>query len=555
MNPAAPNLSLIGRIARLVSILLLMYWGTFALVCPVMTIDAQIYNLARVELALRDGLFDNRFFTSVFHVIYPWTFDAVHLPFLLWGWGYALPSFLCLAGTCLAIHPMIRARFGFDAAWTAVLALLALPCLVYQATATKNDLALLFAGAVWVYARWRWQREHADWHLIWMVLAIAFMSGAKTTGVIPAAALAGWTLWELRRSGPLLTRALFGLAAAGLSFGSLETYVENARQYGHPLGPPALLRRASNTAGVKGTAANLIRHTAGAVYLGQTDFSGAPSPSTWFSGGTRRLLAATALTDAGNDRHSPDLNLYLHQSGLEELSGYGPVGTLAMLAMLAGAFYWKNRRHVWWQLAVAGLLGLMLISSTIGYTPWAKRYLLPWFALGTLSVVCLLWESNAPWRVGLRWGFLVLAAFSSLAAPLWSFNRGPRALLDAFRDRERLETSAYPVVGQVRESLRRLHRDTPAGRIFIVTHDETVLLPLLTDQALAVLPVTRAGFQDLLDRGNVKTGDLAVFESPIQLAELVLIETVTAPNVFSFRDTRSQYIYRFTPPVSPDPRP
>lgn len=555
MNPAAPNLGLIGRIARAVSVLLLTYWGAFALACPALTIDAQMYNLARIELALRDGLFDNRFFTSVFHVLYPWAFDAVHLPFLLLGWGFALPSFLCLAGTCLAIHQMIRAHFGSDAAWTAVLALLALPCLVYQATATKNDLALLFAGAVWTYARWRWRRENDDRHLIWMVLAIGFMFGAKTTGIMPAAALALWTLWELRHRRTLLTRTLVGLAAAGLSFGSLETYVENARQYGHPLGPSALLRRASNTGGVKGTAANLIRHTAGAIYLGQTDFSGAPSPSSWFSDATRRLLAATGLTDAGADRHSPDKNLYLHQSGLEELSGYGPVGTLAMLAMLSGAVSWKSRRHAWWWLAVAGLLGLLLISSTIGYTPWAKRYLLPWFALGTLSVVCLLWGSNTPWHAGLRWGFLVLAAFSALAAPFWSFNRGPRALLDAFRDRERLETSAYPVVGLVRESLRRLHHADPAGRIFIVTHDESVLLPLLTDRALAVLPVTRAGFQDLLDQGFVKAGDLAVFESPVALATLILLETVTAPNVFSFRDTRSQYIYRFTPPAPPNPRP
>lgn len=554
MNPAAPNLGLIGRIARAVSVLLLTYWGAFALVCPALTIDAQMYNLARIELALRDGLFDNRFFTSVFHVLFPWTFDAVHLPFLLLGWGFALPSFLCLAGTCLAIYPMIRARFGFDAAWTAVLALLALPCLVYQATATKNDLALLLAGAVWTYARWRWRRENDDRHLIWMVLAIGFMFGAKTSGIIPAAALALWTLWELRRRGPLLTRTLVGLAAVVILFGSIETYVESTRQFGHPLGPPALLRRLSNSDGASGAAANFIRHAARNVYVGQTDFSDGQRSVERLSAATRRLLDWLELTDAGADPRFSDSSLFLHQSGLEELAGYGPLGTVALLIMLPAAVWWRPA-CLSWRLALTGLLGLVFSSLSIAYTSWANRYLLPWFALGTLSAVCLLWGSNTPWRARLRWGFLVLAAFSALAAPFWSFNRGPRALLDAFRDRERLETSAYPVVGLVRESLRRLHHDDPAGRIFIVTHDESVLLPLLTDRALAVLPVTRAGFQDLLDQGFVKAGDLAVFESPVALATLILIETVTAPNVFSFRDTRSQYIYRFTPPAPPNPRP
>ncbi len=549
MSPDAPSLGPLGRVARGVALVLLAYWGVFAAVCPVLTIDAQMYNLARVELAFRDGLFDNRFFTSVFHVMYPWTFDAVHLPFLLLGWGCALPSFLCLAGTCLAVHPMVRTRFGSDAAWTAVLALLALPCLVYQATSTKNDIALLFAGAVWAYARWRWLRERDNRHLVWMMLAAGFMAGAKTTGLVPAAVLSAWTLWDFRTVRPLLLRGAFGLAGAWLLFGSVETYVENTRQFGHPLGPTALLRRASNPAGLHGAAANLIRHAAGGIYAGQTDFSGAPSPAGRLTEATRRLLDAAGLTDAGADRRFPDHGLFLHQSGLEELSGYGPMGTLAMMLMLAAGLWWR-RSTVWWPLAFAGLLGLLFSSATIAYTPWSNRYLLPWYALGILAVVCLLWESAPRWRAGLRWSFVGLAALCAGAAPIWSFNRGPGALLDSFRDRERLETSAYPVVGLARDSLRRLRQAAPDCRIFIVTHDETVLLPLLTDRSLAALPTTLAGFRDLLEHHQLLPGDLAVLEAPLDLPSLALVGKVTAPNVYSFSDTRSQYIYRFTPPPS-----
>lgn len=551
MNPAAPSPGQAGRLARSVAVGLLAYWGLFALVSPVLTIDSQMYNLARIELAFRDGLFDNAFFTSIFHIIFPWSFDAVHLPFLLLGWGHALPSFLCLAATCHVVLTMARARFGPDAAWAAVLGLLALPCVVYQATATKNDLALLAAGTVWVYARWRRRHERSAWHLLWMVLAIGLLAGAKTTGVIPAAALSLWTLWELRGDGVLWLRTAAGLMVALLLWGSVETYVESARQYGHPLGPEPLLRRLSNRDGPRGAAANFVRHVAGGIYVGPTDFSPDQRVVASLSAATRAVLDRFGLTDAGTDPRFPDERLFLHQSGLEELSGYGPLGTAALLVMLAAGLWWR-RSAVWWRLAMAGLLGLLLASTTVAYTPWTNRYLLPWYALGTIATACLLWETAARGSGLLRWCFILIAAASAVAAPFWSFNRGPRDLLDSFLARERLETSAYPVVGLVRDRLRRLRADSPDRRIYVMTHDESVVLPLLTDPGLGVLLVTPAGFDDLQRQQRLAAGDFLVFETPVASAMFTLVETVTAPDVFSFSDTRSQYIYRFTPPSATD---
>lgn len=87
MTTEAPALSWTGRVARAVSLLMFAYWGLYALLAPVTNIDSQMYNLARLELALRGGLFANPYFTSVFHVMHPWGFDAVHLPFMALGWG------------------------------------------------------------------------------------------------------------------------------------------------------------------------------------------------------------------------------------------------------------------------------------------------------------------------------------------------------------------------------------------------------------------------------------------------------------------------------------
>ena len=71
----------LGRVARVISLVMLGYWALFALLAPVMTVDSQMYNLARIHLVAEGGLFGNALFTSVFHVIMPWGFDAVHLPF------------------------------------------------------------------------------------------------------------------------------------------------------------------------------------------------------------------------------------------------------------------------------------------------------------------------------------------------------------------------------------------------------------------------------------------------------------------------------------------
>lgn len=557
MTADAPPLSVLGRIARFFAWGALAYWGVYALVAPVTTIDAQMYNLARLELAARGGLFGNGYFTSVFHVIFPWSFDAVHLPFLRLGWGYSLPSFCCLAGTCFVVFKLVRARFGAEAAWVAVVSLLSLPCLVYQGSSTKNDIPLLFCGAVWSYARWRWRREARGVHLVWMVLAIGFMAGAKTTGLLYGFILALWTLWELRGSRRFARRVGGGLVGAVLLFGSVETYVESARIYGHPFGPPALLHRLGNHDGVRGGAANLIRHLGGGIYAGPTSFRDGQVAATAVSGAARKLLGWLRLTDAGTDPRFRDRTLFFTQSGLEELSGFGPVGMLAVATMLGAGVRWRPRER-WWQLAGAAFLGLCVVSLTVAYNQWTNRYLISWYALGTVAVVCALWERESPWARTMRRGFLAVVGAGVIAAPLLSFNRGPAALRAAVWDRERFETGAFPLVGKIRERLRRLRAGTPAARVYFVVSDESVVLPILEDESLDALLVTPAQFRRMAEQGFLADGDLVTQESVTAWPFLARVEEVSAPNVYSDHGTVSRWIYRVvkSTPSKPDhPRP
>lgn len=543
MNEAMPPLSPLGRVARILFWGGFAYWAVYALVAPVTTIDSQMYNLARLELAARGGLFDSDYFTSVFHVITPWSYDAAHFPFMRLGWGCALPGFLCLTGTLFVVFSMLRSRFGPDAAWVGAASLLALPCLVYQGASTKNDIPILFCGAVWAYARWRWRREGRGTHLVWMVFAIGFMAGAKTTGVVYGFILALATFWELRQRRDLVLRVAGGLVAVGILVGSVETYVESTRIYRHPLGPPALQQRLSNRDGLRGGAANLIRHFGGGIYFGPTDFSEGQATAWAVSGAARRALAALGLADAGTEPRFRDQRLFFAQTGMEELSGFGPLGTLALLVVVVAIFYWRPRSQ-WWRLAMCSLLGFGLVSVTLAYHSWMNRYLISWYALATLALVCALWENEGPKVRLARAAVLAFVAFGVIAAPLQSFNRGPSALVAALTDRERLETSAFPIEGRMRERLRALRSQTPASRIFMVVHDESVILPILEDKKLAATFVAPATLLRLAQAGRLAAGDLVVLESGSPPPFLAEIEEVSAPNVFSRNGIVTQRIYR-----------
>jgi 4-amino-4-deoxy-L-arabinose transferase-like glycosyltransferase len=542
----------LGRFARTIAWVALGYWGLYALVAPVTTIDSQMYNLARVELAARGGLFNNDYFTSVFHVIFPWSYDAVHLPFLRLGWGYALPGFFCLIGICRVVFFLVRERYGADAAWVAVVSLLAMPCLAYQGSSTKNDIPILFCGAVWVYARSRWRREGRGMHLVWMVLSLGFMTGVKSSGLIYGGLLALATLWELRGRPELAGRAVAGLLGALLLFGSVETYVESARIYGHPLGPPQLIHRLRNHDGVRGGLANLVRHGAASVYVGPTHFGGGQDAAWALAGAARKALAALGLTDAGTDPRFPDHRLFFTQSGLEELSGYGPIGTLAVAVMLGACFYWRPRAP-WWQLAVAALAGFGLVSMTVAYNSWTSRYLVSFYALGTVALVCALWAREDTWRRPLRWACLALAGASVVAAPLLSFNRQPADLLASLMEREQVETGTVPVIGKAREALRRLRALAPASRVYYVVSDESAVLPILADEQLDAVLVTPAVFRRLAEQGSLAPGDLVLQENEAPLPSLALVETVTAPNVFSENLTLTRWIYRVVAPAATGP--
>jgi hypothetical protein len=327
--------------------------------------------------------------------------------------------------------------------------------------------------------------------------------------------------------------------------GSVETYVETARAYGHPLGPPAYMRTLRNSDGLKGGVANLSRYVAGSIYVGPV-MPGAPGATNPVVTAEQSFLAWSGLFNLGNAARMNDRTLFFAQSGFEELSGFGPVGTAAMVTLLASVLWWRPRAP-WWRLGAAAFAGLTLVSFTVGYSFWGTRYLSPWYAVATVACVCALWEIPAAGGRFLRGVFVVGALASALAAPGLSFNRGPAALVASVVDRERFETVNYPLIGKVRERLRELRQAHPASHVFFVVCEDSVVLPILEDPRLDATVVTPPRFASLVAGGQVKAGDLVITDGPIGAARLAPLEEVSAPDRYSKGMLRTQVIYRAGP--------
>jgi hypothetical protein len=537
----ARGLTWSGQLARMLAWASLGYWALFALLAPVTVWDAQVYNLGRLPLAEIGGLWSNPLWTSERQVAFPLTFDAIHLPFLHLGAGFALPSFSCFLGTLAVAWSTLRRWHGPDAAWLGILVLLALPSLAFQAVATKNDVAVLFGFAVWFHALGSWRRAPAMRHLVFAAIAIGFMAGAKSSGLIPAffALLAsGWIFRRTRAAFAIFTTALL-LSLATL--GSVETYVMARRAYGHPLGPEAFVRDHRNNDRLKGAAANTIRYVAANLSTGAEPWLETDMITPWWEQRCRSLLASLRLANVGYRRDYNDTQLRFNQVGWDSASDYGPLGTLALGVALLALGWWRPR-EMWWQVAVAAWLLLGAVAYSVAWMPWNNRFLLAPFALLSLATVSLAWRPG--WRA-LRWPLLALAVYSVVAYPLTSFNKRPSDLAGAILRREAQEFKERPGMQRVVAAVREWRERHPDGEVLMLAGSDSWVLPFLTPGRQAVSPVSAAGLEPHILANvakNIPTAVLILNRADFRRGELPLAK------ITSFTEERDTFLYAATAP-------
>lgn len=458
--------------------LLVVYWGVFALLAPITVWDSHVYNLGRLAVAERGGLFGNTLWTSERQVMFPWSFDAIHLPFLHIGWGYALPSFACLLGTAWILFQIIRRVSGSRTARLAVLALFAMPTVIYQATSTKNDMGLVFVAACAAYGLFRFREQMNPRWLVLSAVAVGFLPGIKTSGLPLAIFLAGATFWLLRGRYRLLAGWVIVATASFCLLGSLEIYINNVRLYSHSLGPPLFVHPHANNDGLAGIVANTIRYVFGLINLGWPPYSHEPIWQLSLETMCRDLLQTLHLTDKGCRPEFPDRMMRFLKTGWEAASDFGPLGTAAMVASTMSVLTFRKNKPACWT-ALAGWALLAVTAATTAWMPWNMRFImLPLILFVAASLLTLTRPiAQMSWVYA---GIVVFILYGATVYPLCSFNKRPVDMVNAVRNREAVTLKERASMQEVFDAVRRSHADSPATPWLLHAGSDSWVFGLLT---------------------------------------------------------------------------
>jgi hypothetical protein len=438
---------------------LLVYWGSLAVLLPVNNWDSHVYDLGRLAVAENAGFWQKTAWNSNRQIMFPWTFDAVHYPFVKIGWGYALPSFLSFLGVLAITYHLISVRWGKTTGLWAVLGLLSMPTIMLQATTTKNDLAIVFGVACWLYAWVRFQKSAHPFFLFAAALSLNFTLGSKTSALPIWAILTTLNICSLRKNSKALLTFLGFYAIFFALFGSLETYALSWSIFADPLGQPDFVLDHSNRDGLPGTIANFIRYYIGNFSLG---IEGNPSPfglSPVLQIACRQLLHSLHLDNVGYRSDFNDATLQFLKNGSDASSDFGLIGFIA-LVINSISIGKPNFRDPKWLLSFAGFVTLGLTSATIAWMPWSARFLCLSFALLTVAMVILVFGEGekSSW---MRQILGVLILLSALSLPFFCDGRKPADLAKSLSARDELTFMQRPDLQQVYDEVLAIRKHNP----------------------------------------------------------------------------------------------
>jgi hypothetical protein len=460
---------------------ILAYWGIYALIAPVTNSDSQVYNLARLSVAERAGFWQTTAWNSVRQVMSPWTFDAIHYPFLIIGWGSALPSFAAFLGLLIIIFELVVPRLGSKVGLWCILTLLAMPTLMLQATTTKNDLVIPFGVGCWLYSLERFRRNQKTFFLFTAALSLAFTIGCKTSALPICAMLILATGWLFRKQVRNILRFGIFLGPLLLLFGSIETYVLSWRIYHDPVGPAQFVHAHINQDGIRGATANFIRYYMETVSSGIDGVDCRSGLPGFLEEKCRLLLEALHLRNAGCRVDFSDANMPFLKDGSDSGSDYGLVGFLALIA--SSVTIWRfSFKKLYSILAFLGFTLLAFACLTIVWMPWNLRYLCLSYILFGLSSAMLIFgsPSDRSWKQ-VTFGLIII--WSAISLPLHCGQRRPLDFWNAFFARTDLSLKQKWEMKQVCDDvlhLRMNNKDT----WFLVAGENSWTLPFLTQPGM-----------------------------------------------------------------------
>ena len=465
------------RFLLLIASAMWAYWAFWALITPVTVWDSNAYNIARIDLELQGGLFNNPYINDSRQIFMTWVFDATSLPFHLIGKFEALPSFLCLSGIILVTYRLTKRYFGQRAGVYTTLSILSMPCLMYQATSTKPDIAVVFFLSCWLLAIFEYKRNKKNIYLFIMALALSLAAGAKATGVLFFPLLTTISVALLIKDIKSTVFFSYSLLINMLLFAGIENYINNFIIFHHIFGP--VNQRAANPDFIKGALANLIRVIYCNTTTGYESFVNRDTMLThvWeaFSRNTVKILH---LTNLGFQK---DINIYLDDTNMrflknstESESDYGPIASLGLWFSLIYVFLRINIKNPKWWLALSGFIYLFCINAVIGMGLWGNRYMIGGIVLTTTLLSISIGQTKI--KI-LHLLFLITCIFSMTFTALASFNRKPSDVTEAISHPDIFQLRENPRIIPIYEDIKQLVNTKQIESITLFAGEDAWILP------------------------------------------------------------------------------
>ncbi|MEO1593032.1 MAG: hypothetical protein AAFU71_17330, partial [Cyanobacteria bacterium J06632_22] len=312
-------------------------------------------------------------------------------------------------------------------ALTAALVIAGLPEIVYQSTATKNDIIVAAVAVACLVWGDRWLRMPTIEALLGLGLTLCFGVAVKTSFILFAIFFV--LLWlvliiQQGRLAPLVQLTvqhrrvvlLSLLPAAVLSQGWL--FWDNYQQYGEWLGPAELALKNQNNDGVWGALANLTRYGFHSLHflrpvddltqaiLGQSIIDALQ--------GLYDGLFAPLFNDVGKAAFIAWRPFEVIWEAHEDISWFGPVSVVLIFPAVLWAVI-RGRSLT----RITGLLALCLVgamSYKLGWSPWKTRFFTLAFVCTGLCVATFLQDLKVrPWGlIAWRWVSLAILLYACI---------------------------------------------------------------------------------------------------------------------------------------------
>jgi hypothetical protein len=417
-----PGLLSLGAIA-------LAYLFLLAVLLPPSSWDATIYHLPRVLLWEQNRSLFLRDFTIPQQAVFPVGSDILFHLFLRvqTDYGLGLFSWLSYVSLLFGTFALARSHFNHAIALTTALTIVCLPEIVYQATATKNDIFLAAVALACVLWANRWLNIQSLESLIGLGLTLCFGVAVKTSFVLFAFFFVPlWLSMVIGQKRLIILlrllvvhwrRVLLCLIPAGV-LSQVWLFWDNYQQFGEWIAPADFAFINQNNDGIVGGIANGIRYGLQSLHFLRPVDEWCHRLLGWRLTSLLQSIYDTIVEPivgkAGFAEIAIELPFRILWEPREYASWFGPMSVVLIYpAVLWSLVRGKGLARI---MAAVSILLAMTMSYELGWSPWKNRFFTLVFTSAGFCVAAFLHQMRPrQWtHAAIRWLSIVILGYACL---------------------------------------------------------------------------------------------------------------------------------------------